>query len=415
MKPQKNQVKIQRIVGVDLHPDSFSAAQVTGTSLHDCKIERNYTCLPSSGWRKFVVDQLPAGCVIVCEAGANSFELMNQARAAGHRTVVLNSVSAGQIGKAYLKNDPKDALRAAKIYLSGLADEVWQPDLDTLSLREILSSYENSKKDMVRCSNRFKSYLSEHNIRLKTKIRLKEPLYREVLKKYPWNPQQQFLLEQLYRDWEYASNQRRLFHEMIARTVLATPAMSMLMNLCGLRLIASFALVAAIGDINRFDRPKKLVAYLGLAPTVHQSGNRQTHGGLQHGGKTLIKALLVEAAHSVLKSKNAAGAALKKWGLALMKRRNKLVAAAAIARKIAVAVWYAMKGFLPDILEGEEIIRAKLRKIASELTQAVIKTLGYKNVGDFIDEYAILLLSRSPESAERWKSRKFSIFPTLNT
>ncbi len=413
MEKMKKQTPEPKIVGVDLHPDSFSAVLIRGAHLSDYKVERNYTCFPSSDWRKFVF-KLPSGCVIVCEAGANSFELMNQARAAGHRTVVLNSISAGQIGKAYLKNDPKDALRSAKIYLSGLADEVWQPDLDTISLREILSSYENSKKDLTRCNNRFKSYLSEHNIRLKANIRLKESLYHEVLKKYSWNVQQQFLLEQLYRDWEYASNQRRRFHQMIARTVLANPLMAKLMNLCGLRLVSSFALVAAIGDINRFDRPKKLVADLGLAPSVHQSGNHKANGPLQKGGQIHLKALLIEAAHSVLKSKNAAGAVLKKWGLALMKRRNKLVAAAAIARKLAVAVWYAMKGFLPDILEGEEIIRGKLRKIASELTQAVIKTLGYNTVGDFIDEYAILLLSRSPEAAERWKQRNFSIFPTLN-
>lgn len=380
-------------MGVDLHPDSFSAAFVTGAGLSDMKLERSYTKIDCKEWEKFL-EGIPRDCTIVCEAGSNSFEFMRRAQCRGYKTIVLNSVSAGQIGKAYCKTDKKDALRTAKIYLCGLSESVWQPDEETTMRREIISAYKQATTDRTRCSNRIKSFLTEHKIRLKKKANVGNPIIQQQIKKsYHWSPEQLFVLENMFDALRDVTERRKKYYEFIARTVFGNLLMVRLMNLCGIRLLAAYELLAAIGDIERFKTPKALVAYIGLAPSIHASGSRSISGGIQKGGKMSVKATLIESANSILKSKSPCGEKLRKWGVALMMRKNKNVAVGGIARKLLVAVWYALKGFLPEILDAEKSIQSKLSRLASELTLPFIQSLGYKKIRDFVEEYTLIVLT----------------------
>jgi len=393
MTPAKNQMR--RIIGVDLHPDSFAAVQVTGSTIAEMRIEKRFTQIPCSDWEKFLQEQIPGNSIIVCEAGCNSFEFMRIAERLGHQTYVLNSKSAGQLAKAYCKNDPHDALRCAKIYLCGLAAHIWQPDEETVLRREIYSAYQQAVTDQTRASNRIKSFLTGHKVRLTKAQKLRKELTREfIFKAYPWSDSQKFVLTNHFHALDHAAQQRREYLEFIGKTVLQYPIMTQLMQLCGIRLLTTYCIVAVIGDINRFESPKQLVAYLGLAPCIKASGNSVSSCGMMDGGKTQAKSVLVQAAHAVLKSKSACGAALKEWGIKLKMRKSIHVAVGGMARKLAIAVWYAMKGLLPDLLDTEEVMRNKFKKIAEELTEEVIQQIGYKSVKDFAEEYTGLILLR---------------------
>lgn len=391
MTPAKNQMR--RIIGVDLHPDSFAAAQVSGSTIAEMRIEKRFTKVPCSDWEKFLQKQIPPGSIIVCEAGCNSFEFMRIAERFGHQTFVLNSKSVAQLGKAYCKNDPHDALRCAKVYLCGLASHIWQPDEETVLRREIYSAYQQAVTDHTRANNRIKSFLTGHKIRLNKDQKLRKALTRQsVFEAYQWSESQRFVLQSLFLDLDRAAEKRREYLEFIGKTVLQYPMMTQLMQLCGIRLLTAYCIVAVIGDINRFESPKQLVAYLGLAPCVKASGNSTASCGMMDGGKTQAKSALVQAAHAILKSKNASGAALKEWGIKLKMRRSIHVAVGGVARKLAIATWYAMKGLLPDLLDTEDVIRNKFKKIAEELTEEVILKIGYKAVKDFVEEYTGLIL-----------------------
>ena len=51
------------------------------------------------------------------------------------------------------------------------------------------------------------------------------------------------------------------------------------MTISGVHVTVAVGLLAAIGDISRFASPEKLVSYLGLNPSVRQSGNGPAHHG----------------------------------------------------------------------------------------------------------------------------------------
>jgi len=59
----------------------------------------------------------------------------------------------------------------------------------------------------------------------------------------------------------------------LARRVLDDTNVRRLMNIGGVDAIVAASVLAAIGDIKRFSSPEKLVSYLGLNPSVHQSGD----------------------------------------------------------------------------------------------------------------------------------------------
>jgi transposase len=104
-------------------------------------------------------------------------------------------------------------------------------------------------------------------------------------------------------------------------------------------MIVATAVVAAIGDIRRFASPRKLVSYLGLNPSVRQSGSALAyHGRITKQGPGHARGLLVEAAWVAAR----ASGPLRAFFLRNRSRRGQYVAAVATARKLAVLIWHLL-------------------------------------------------------------------------
>ena len=94
--------------------------------------------------------------------------------------------------------------------------------------------------------------------------------------------------------------------------------------------------MAAIGDIRRFESPRKLVGYLGLDPRVKQSGAAPaTHGRISKRGSSPARHALVEASWSVVRQPGAIHAFYQR----IRVRRGHQVAIVAAARKLACLFW----------------------------------------------------------------------------
>ena len=89
----------------------------------------------------------------------------------------------------------------------------------------------------------------------------------------------------------------------IANGALEDGAVRRLITITGVNLTVATGVMAAVGDISRFDSPGKLVSYLGLNPRVRQSGlGAAHHGRISKAGRSHARAMLVEAAWAVAKS-----------------------------------------------------------------------------------------------------------------
>jgi len=100
--------------------------------------------------------------------------------------------------------------------------------------------------------------------------------------------------------------------------------------------ITGLAFVLTIGDPTRFQCGKQVASYLGLIPAENSSGGRQRLGHITKQGNALLRGLLVEAAHSAVRGDVELGRCYRRLAM----KKNRSIAAVAVARKLAVRLWW---------------------------------------------------------------------------
>jgi transposase len=113
----------------------------------------------------------------------------------------------------------------------------------------------------------------------------------------------------------------------------------LLMTHPGIGPVTSLAFVLAIGPITRFARSKKIASYLGLNPSEESSGGRRRLGAISKQGNTMVRWLLIEAVYPAVRSDTA----LRQDYQRLKFRRGHAVAKVAIARKLAVRMYWMLR------------------------------------------------------------------------
>ena len=94
-------------------------------------------------------------------------------------------------------------------------------------------------------------------------------------------------LERLDTELEYHAKQWRYY-----------PVVKAIQAMRGVRLLTAVGLITELGDLSRFDTPRKLMSYVGLVPSEHSSGGKRHLGAITKAGNTRARRLLIESAHS---------------------------------------------------------------------------------------------------------------------
>lgn len=379
MSDQRTQDR--RVIGLDVHPYLFSAAALIGPDALQAKTEWVVDRVSLDRLEAVLKKRVRPGDIIALEASGNSFAVAERIFAMGFDAVVLESQAVGKVGKAYCATDRVDAVKIARVYLSGLAHTVWIPDGKAAERRELFFGYRNAVRDSVRSRNRIWGFLNQQCVRRPKGLRLTGPTAREVLLALrAWSPMQRLLLSEMLLAFQQAEARRRRLREEIATEVASDPEILKMIRLLGVRDKVAFALAAFIGTIDRFESPKKLVAYFGLNPCVSRSGISGGNGPLTCCGRSDVRALLIQAAQSIMKYGQGPA---HRWAIALKMRKGNNIAIAALARKLVVSVWYLLKGMFTPLIELTQQLRIKMHKIACEIGRTRIQTLGFKSQADF--------------------------------
>ena len=101
--------------------------------------------------------------------------------------------------------------------------------------------------------------------------------------------------------------------------------------------LLGLTLASEIGDVARFATPRKLIGYAGLAPRVHQSGERSHTGALSKAGSRTLRWAAVEAAHAAGARPTPGGSTATSPNAA-----GKNPAKSAVAHKILIACWHIL-------------------------------------------------------------------------
>jgi transposase len=224
----------------------------------------------------------------------------------------------------------------AKLYAGGFLPEVWVPDGRTGALRRQVSRRTQLVRQRTRIKNIVQSILHAHLVPPCPHADLFGANGRAWLAAQALPEDERLAVERHVRTLDGMLADLRAVERDIARHALDDEGVRRLMTIPGIDMVVAVGLAAAIGDVARFASAEKLVAYLGLNPSVRQSGEGPArHGRIAKQGRGHARGMLVEAAWAAARSPGPFRAFFRR----ISARRGQHVAAVATARKLAVLAW----------------------------------------------------------------------------
>jgi transposase len=276
---------------------------------------------------------------VVIEATGNATAVAEVIQPHVGRVVIANPRQVRLIAEARIKTDVIDATVLARLYASGFLPEVWVPDQATLARRRQVTRRNQIVRQRARLKTIIQSILHAHLVPPCPHADLLGPKGRAWLLGQALPPDEQDAVARHLREHERLSEDLRVVEREIAHEALADADTKRLMTVPGIDMVVATGLLAAIGPVARFAGPDKLVAYLGLNPSVHQSGDgRARHGRITKQGRTHARTLLVEAAWQAVRGPGPLHAFYQR----IARRRGNHIAAVAVARKLAVIIWHLL-------------------------------------------------------------------------
>lgn len=378
-----NKTQAITLVGMDAHSEKIALCITQWSYGSEPKVLKELTTTLDALETTYA-KQVPAGALSVLEASTNSFSIVRRLAAIDQRAEVLTSDAVSGRARIDRINDRIDARNLAFAYAQGGTRRVHVPSLKHQQWRDLFFGHRNATKDSVRCSNRIWSFCSGHGLKLpKTSFKRKIESVRKDVLAHGWTPEEMFHIDILLLEYEHSLDLRARYEKCIVHIVSKNAEMIRLMQILGVRFIIAFTLVAFIEDIHRFENPKKLVSYIGLNPAVRDSGTYEGPRKVSHFGRRDLKALMVQAAQSVM---NRGTDDMAKWArrkTAAGKNRNLMICA--VARKLVTRAWHILMGHPVPDRESERSFRLKLAKLASAVGREHLASLGYKKPIDFIE------------------------------
>ena len=276
---------------------------------------------------------------VVVEATGNASAVAEVIRPHVGRVVIANPRQVRLIAEARIKTDVIDATVLARLYASGFLPEVWIPDEATLSLRRQVTRRTQIVRQRARLKTIVQSILHAHLVPPCPHADLFGSRGRAWLLAQPLPPDEGEAIARHLREHDRLSEDLRVVERELARNALADANVKRLMTVPGIDMVVAVGLIAAIGPVERFAGPDQLVAYLGLNPSVHQSGEgRPRHGRITKQGRSHARTMLVEAAWQAVRGPGP----LRAFFQRVSTRRGPHIAAVAVARKLAVIIWHLL-------------------------------------------------------------------------
>jgi transposase len=276
---------------------------------------------------------------VVIEATGNAMAVVRVLRPYVARVIVANPLQVKAIAYARIKTDKIDAGVLASLRAADFLPEVWLPDAETERLRRLVTRRDQVVRHRTRIKNEVHAILHAHLIPRCPHADLFGGRGRAWLERQPLPGDERAAITRHLRELDRLGEDLVVLDREIAQGGLDNPAVKRLLTITGINLTVAVGLVAAIGDVRRFSSPQKLVSYIGLNPTVRQSGlGLAQHGRISKHGRAHARAMLVEAAWAAAK----APGPLHAFFVRVRARRGHQVAAVAVARKLAVLCWHLL-------------------------------------------------------------------------
>lgn len=235
------------------------------------------------------------------EAGPCGYVLQRELEGAGGVIceVVAPSLIPVKPGER-IKTDRRDARKLARLLRSDDLTAVHPPTSADEAVRDLCRCREDARKDLHRARHRLDTFLLRRAcLYTLTRRRWGQP-YRAWLSSLRFeHAADQVTFEDYVRTIAQAEERLGRLDEQLAAVAEQDPyrePVAWLRCFRGIDTVTAVAVVAELHDFRRFQTARALMAYLGLVPSEHSSGERQRRGAITKAGNIHVRRLLIEAA-----------------------------------------------------------------------------------------------------------------------
>lgn len=338
--------------------------------------------------RRLVKRLGPAKRLRVCyEAGPHGYGLYWLLTKLGvHCDVVAPTLVPVKSGDR-VKTNRRDAEKLARCYRSGDLTAVWVPDAAHEALRDLVRAREAAKKDQLRARHRLGKFLLRRGLRAAAGVKnwtAKHLLWVKTL--HFEQPAQAAAFLDYLHEVEHAAERVARLERAIDQAIESAPlemraVIAGLQALRGIKQVSAATIVAEVGPLSRFARPKQLMGYSGMVSSEDSTGNSVRRGAITKTGNAHLRRIVGEAAWAY-QHRPALSALLKKRqeGLSeevkeiawkaqhrLCSRYRRLMAKGKLRQKVATAIGRELFGFIWAIgtqVEKEQQLSKQRSRVA---------------------------------------------------
>lgn len=289
-----------RFVGLDVHKESIAIA-VAG---EDGSAPENVATVPSDTAALVRrLKKLGLGARLKCcyEAGPTGFGLQRALEAASIECIVVAPSLVPRTAGDRVKTDRRDAVKLARFLRSGDLAEVHVPDVATEAMRDLERCRDDAKRAERTARHQLSKFLLRHGRTYDGKgawtgMHL-DWIRGQVFEHEAHN---RVLVDCVHAVENATSRVERLTKDIVelVETWSLQPLVKALQALRGVQVLSAVILAAELGDFARFATAPALMAYLGLVPSEHSSGETKKRGRITRTGNGHVRRILVESAWS---------------------------------------------------------------------------------------------------------------------
>jgi transposase len=279
-------------VGLDVHARSIRLAAVRADEL----LEERTLPYDEEAVERLLRRWPGARCCY--EAGPTGFGLYRHLSGRGIDCAVVAPGLVPQRPGDRVKTDPRDARKLARLHAGGLLEPIHVPSPELEAVRDLVRAREDARLDRMRDRHRLSKFCLRHGRLL--------PTSGWTVLRRKWLGEQRFAhtAEQVTFDSylhtvDLVDARIESLERAIRETAEQEPwreLVGRLRCLRGIDTLTALGLVAEIGDFGRFKTAEELMAFVGLVPSEHSSGERRRQGSITKVGNAHVRRLLVESA-----------------------------------------------------------------------------------------------------------------------
>ena len=287
-------------VGLDVHKDSITVAYALGSG----EVE-----LPGKiGTTQADIDRLckrlqskARHIRVVYEAGPCGYGLYRQLVQKGFDCIVCAPSLIPRKPGERVKTDRRDAVKLVRSLRAGDLSAVYVPTVDDEAFRDLARAWVSAKDDLKRARQRLKAFLLSHGVRYAGRADW-GPTHRRWVSTFSFDSLwQQLAFDELRRTIEDRLAQCGRLEAALREAVVNWrfyPVVLALQTMRGVQFTTAVGILAELGDLSRFAHPRQLMAWLGVTPCEHSSGDKRRQGSITKNGNGYARKLLIEAAWS---------------------------------------------------------------------------------------------------------------------